>query len=97
VTPEFIVTLAPVFNFKGVELAPSQLTLIVRDEETAAPPLQVAANNLLVIKKFIEKNIRRINTINKYLNLIINLFRFNKLAKNKRRYLWIIQKNINYI
>jgi hypothetical protein len=37
------------------------------------------------------------NTINKYLNLSINLFSFNKLAKNKRRCLWIIQKNINYI
>ena len=46
VTPELIVTLAPVFSFNGLEPAPAQLALIVSAEETAVPPLHNAADAL---------------------------------------------------
>ena len=42
VTPEFIVTLAPVFNVNGLEAPPAQLELTTRDEVTVVPPLHRA-------------------------------------------------------
>jgi hypothetical protein len=81
------------------EIAP-ELVIVWSEAVTLSGPVQsrvlskfaVHACEYVLFKKKLMKN-----TINKYLNLIINLFRLNKLAKNKRRYLWIIQKNINYI
>ena len=46
VTPELIVTLAPLSSFNGLEPAPEQLALIVSADETAVPPLHNAADAL---------------------------------------------------